>query len=250
MNKQIAALSAFFLMLLVFSIVGNVFAQTQAVPGVSVGDKFIYANTYSWNSTNAADVVPAYLVAQNQSTLQVTVQQVTGSTAILEKVWTYKNGTQQTDTETDEVNGGITGTVLLYAANLSAGGLLFPGSTSLTYAINDSSFRTYSGSFRETNHIQVNNTGDENLAYSFINLFFDKQTGVLVEYFLTDVSTASPNQMVTQHLVITESTLWTIPEFPPTIILPLILIASTLTLLVINKKRHKSSQSTNYTLKP
>jgi hypothetical protein len=245
MNKRLVASSAFILMLLGFPIVGSVFAQTQALPGVSVGDKFIYDSTCSWNSTNPADVVPAYLIAQNQSVLQITVQQVTGSTAMLELFLTYKNGTQQNSTETDEVSSGITGTVLLYAANLSAGSLLFPGATDLPYIINGTSFREYSGSFRETNHIEVNNTGIEGQVYSYMNLYFDKQTGVLVEYYLTSVYTAAPNQTITQHLVIKDNSVWAIPEFPSMLILPLIMVASALA-VILYKKKHTSTRPTNH----
>jgi hypothetical protein len=238
------AVSAFVLALLIASTAGCAFAQVQAVPGVSVGDTFTYQSTYLWSSTNPADVAPAYLIAQNESTLQVTVQQVTGSTAVLGEVFTYKNGTQMSTTETDEVNSGITGTVLLYAANLTAGGLLFPGATDLPFVVNGTSFRDFSGEIREINHIEVNNTGVEGTVYSYMNLYFDKQTGVLVEYYLTTVYTSLPNQTVTQHLVLQDSNVWTIPEFPATIMLPVLLAASALALTVgVYRKKHASSRS-------
>ncbi|MCW4017519.1 MAG: hypothetical protein NWF00_02360 [Candidatus Bathyarchaeota archaeon] len=235
--KKGLVLSAFVLVFLFALTVGSVFAQIQAVPGVSVGDTFTYESTYLWSSSNAGEVVPAYLVAQNESTLQITVQTVTGSTAVLQQVLTYKNGTQHTSTEANEVNSGITGTILLYAANLSAGGLLFPGSTELPFVINSTSFRDYMGSFRETNHIEVNNTGIEGIVYSYMNLYFDKQTGVLVEYYLTNVYSDLPNQKVTQHMLLTNSNVWTVPELPPTLILPVLLAASTVTFVLYKKKK-------------
>ena len=126
-----------------FPIVETAFAQTQSVPGVSVGDTFTYYNEIIWTSKNPADFSPTYLANQNGTTLQVTVQTVTGSTVQLQKVLTLRNGTTQTETELDEVNSGITGTVLLYAANLTAGSLLFPGSSELPYTINETSIRAY-----------------------------------------------------------------------------------------------------------
>ena len=247
MNKKLVASSALILMLLVFPIVGNVFAQTQALPGVSVGDNFVYDSTNSWNSTNPADVVPAYLITQNQSGLQIAVQHVTSSTVMLEQVWAYQNGTQQNSSLIIEVNSGITGSLLLYAANLSAGGSLFPGATGLPYVINSTVFRNYSGSFRETNHIEVNNTGAEGEVYSYLNLYFDKQTGVLVEYYLTTVYTATPNQTITQHLMIKDTSAWTIPEFPSTLILPLIMAASALA-LILYKKKHTNIRPANHNM--
>jgi hypothetical protein len=245
MKIKLVASSAYLLMLLVLPIVGRVFAQTQALPGVSVGDSFTYDSTISWNSTNPADVVPSYLIAQNQTVLQFTVQLVTGSTAVLQDVWTYKNGTQQNSTDTVEVNSGITGGILLYAANLTAGSLLFPGATDLPYVINSTVFREYSGSFRETNHIEVNNTSIEGETYSYLSLYFDKQTGVLVEYYLTSVYTAAPNQTITQHLLIKGNSVWAIPEFPSMFILLLIMATSALA-LILYKKMYTSIRPTSY----
>jgi hypothetical protein len=211
MNTKIAALMPFLVLLIIAPFVGGVFAQASALPGVAVGNTFTYANTFFWNSTMPTDVAPFSLLAQNQSTLQITVEQVSGSTVLLQKVWTYKNGTQNTSSEPDEVNGGITGTVLVYAANLTAGGYLFPGSTNPAFVINDTTFRTYTGnSIRDTNHIIVNNTAIDGEIYSFMNLYFDRQTGMLVEYYLTTVYTQLPNQSVTQHLVLTDSNVWTV----------------------------------------
>lgn len=204
------------LIVLVLSSVGTVFGQAQALPGVTVGDTFTYESSVIWTSKNSADVAPSYLALQNGTTLQVTVQTVTGSTVQLEKTLILKNGTTQVETELDEVNSGITGTVLLYAANLSAGGLLFPGSTELPYTINDTTIRAYVDSYRETNHINANNSGAEGsgVSYSIMDLYFDKQTGVCVEYFLTTVYTATPNQEFTQHLQLKAANLWRVSDEP------------------------------------
>ena len=213
MNTKTVALMPFLALLIFAPFVGGVFAQAAGLPGVAVGNTFTYSNTIFWNSTVPTDIAPFNLLVQNQSTLQITVDQVSGSTVLLQKVWTYKNGTQNTSTEPDEVNGGITGTVLAYAANLTAGGYLFPGATNPAFVINDTTFRTYAGnSFEDTNHIIVNNTSIEGEAYSFMNLYFDRQTGMLVEYYLTTVYTDLPNQSVTQHLLLTESNVWAVSD--------------------------------------
>ena len=209
MNKKIVAASSFFLLLLVLPLFGSAFAQGTASAGVSVGDRFTYVNTITWNSTNPADFMPSYLMVQNESTLQVNVDQVSGSTIQVITTWTYRNGTQQTSAPTPiEVYSGITGSLLAYAANLTAGGSLFPGASDQSLKINDTTYRSYPDSFRDTNHIVVNSTGQEGEAYSYMNLYFDRQTGILIEYYLTSVYTATPNQMVTQHLALTDSSLW------------------------------------------
>ena len=218
MRKKIAALfSSFFLSVIVLSFFGSTSAQVLGFAGVSVGNKFTYSNTYIWNSTNPGEIAPANLYVLNQSQVKITVVTASGSTIQHDDVWTYRNGTVTTPpTVTDEVYSHLTvNTIFFYAANLSAGGLLFPGATDLPYMINETTFRAYAGNvFRETNHIAVNNTGGEGEVYSFMNLYFDKQTGTLVEYYLTTVYTERPNQTVTQHLVLTDSNIWTISNSP------------------------------------
>jgi hypothetical protein len=215
MDTKLVA-SSLILLLMVSSLLGFAFAQAQALPGVAVGDTFTYENTVTWTSKNPLDFPPAYLANQNGTTLQVAVLSVTGSTVQLQKTLTWRNGTSQTDTELDEVNSGITGTVLLYAANLTAGNLLFPGSTELPYTINETAIRAYAESYRETNHISANNTGAEGstVAYSLMDLYFDRQTGMCVEYYLTTVYTDSPNQAYTQHLQLKGTSLWKVSNEP------------------------------------
>ncbi len=216
MNKKFAATSPFLLVLLVFSAAGTVFGQNTALPGVSVGDTFTYSSTYLWTSSNPADVVPASLVAQNESTLQITVQAVVGSTVTIDNQWTYKNGTKlPVTTELDEVNSHITpNDILVYAGNLSAGGFLFPGATDLSIIINETIFRNYGGVFRDTNHMETNRTDLQDTVYSYLSLYFDKQTGMTVEYNWITVYTATPNQILTQHLVLTDTNVWAVSTSP------------------------------------
>jgi hypothetical protein len=217
MNKKIVSIfSSFILLSLFLSIVGSTSAQIQGLAGVSVGQTFTYSNSYIWNSTNPAEIAPANLFLINQSQVKITVQTSTGSTIQHDDVWTYRNGTVSAPvTVTDEVNSHFTpNTIFFYAANLSAGSLLFPGATDLPFLINDTTFRAYDVNvFRETNHIAVNTTGIEGEIYSYMNLYFDKQTGCLVEYFLTTVYTDLPNQTVTQHIALTDSNVWALSSY-------------------------------------
>jgi hypothetical protein len=236
MNKKLAV-PTFFLFILCFAAVGNASAQTSLV-GVSPGNTFKYNLTFYWNSTNPADVVPAYLVEQNQTDyLQLTVETTTGTTVVTQAVWQLLNGTASNSTDVAEVSSGATGSIYVYAANLTAGGLLFPLSEEMPYRINDTSFRSYPSGFRETNHIAVNNTNIEGEVYSYMDLYFDKQTGIVVEYTLTGVSSSTPNQTVVQHFVLKDSNAWVVPEFPTLLILPLLMAASAITLVLFKRRR-------------
>ncbi len=237
MNKRgVSAVS--FLFLILSLLVATVSAQVTPVSvGVSPGDQFRYDLTFYWYSTNPVDVVPSYLVEQNQTDyFQLTVETTTSTTVVFNTSWKLLNGTIYNGTEVAEVSSGITGCVYVYAANLTAGGLLFPSSTDLPWRINSTEFRVYSGSFREINHISVNNTGMEGVVYSHMDLYFDKLTGIVVEYTLTEVRSSAPHQQIVQHLVLKESNVWVIPEFSSVVALPLIMIAGVVTALFLKRK--------------
>ena len=223
MNKKFAAVASFFACFLIVLMLGAVCAQaqTQGVSGLNVGDRFSYSNTYTVTSTNPSDIVPSTYISQNDSTLQVTAQNVTGSTVTLLEVWTYTNGSQVPMVENVDVDTGVTGSVMAYDANLTAGQPLFPSGTNMP-AINDSVYRSYENNFRLTNHIEVNSTGISNMVYSDMNLYFDQQTGICVEYYLTQVYSDAPNQVITQHFLLTYSSVWQVssesssePTMPP-----------------------------------
>jgi hypothetical protein len=213
MNKKIAAISSFLLFLiLAFPMLGAVYAQQQiqGISGLSEGSTFTYSNTLLWNSTNPSDFPPLSLVAENQSTWQINVNGVHGGTIEFQKLVTYKNGSQVSSDELDEVNAGIVNDFLMFASNLTAGGMLFPMASDKPFIINGTEFRGYNGNFRDTNHIEVNNTGLDGYVYSYLNLWFDRQTGICVEFYITSVYTSTPNQAVTQHLVLTASSVWSV----------------------------------------
>ena len=245
MNKK-TVVATFLIFLVSFTVIGSASAQTQQVSvGVSPGNVFQYDLTFYWTSTNPADVVPAYLVEQNQTDyFQLTVETTTSTTVVLQTEWKLLNGTALNSTDVAEVSSGITGSIYAYAANLTAGGLLFPSATDLPYLINNTVFRSYPSGFRETNHIAVNNTNIEGGVYSYMDLYFDKQTGIVVEYTLTGVSSATPNQTVVQHLVLKDSNAWVVPEFPSMLVLPLFVAATALAVVLLKKKQTLASPPT------
>jgi hypothetical protein len=240
MNKKTVA-AAFFLSLLCFMTIGSTSAQTLV--GVSQGDTFTYSIVFNWNSTNPNDTVPSDLLTENQTDYyQITVDTVTSTTVGIQTTWRFQNGTLVNGTQVAEVSSGATGSIYVYAANLTAGGKLFPASTDLPWLINETIPRYYSGSgFRDTNHIAVNITGKTGEIYSYMSLYFDKATGIVVEYSLTDVYTATPNQAVTLHLLLKDTNAWAIPEFPPALLLPLFMAATTIAVIFYKRKRSSIS---------
>jgi hypothetical protein len=237
MTRKIRVLSLTASLLVILTVMGTVCAQAPVnYVGVSAGDSFKYNLSFLWSSTNSVEKAPSSLVASNQTDYyQVNIQTTATSTVILQTAWRFQNGTIVNGTEAVDVSTGTGSSILVYAANLSASGLLYPLATDLPWIINSTEIRSYTGGFRTVNHIAVNRTDVANQAYSYMSLYFDKQTGILIESTTVDVYSNLPNQTFTRQLTLQESNVWTIPEFTPIMILPLALAASALVLALKRK---------------
>jgi hypothetical protein len=159
---------------------------------------------------------------------------------VLQTAWRFRNGTEVTSSEISDVSGvneNITSSLFVYAANLTANGRLFPLATDLPWVINETAFRVYGGEYRAINHIEVNRTDIEGEVYSHLSLYFDKQTGILVESTSTDVYSATPNQVFTRHLVLKESNVWVVPEFPTLLAVPLLMATTAAAALLYKRKQ-------------
>jgi ribosomal protein L40E len=215
MNKKTVA-AAFLISLLCLTIVGSVFAQTAGSVGVHQSNIFKYSLVVNWSSTNPNDTVPPDLYVQNVTKyFQVNVQAVTSTTVWIEAITHYSEEFETNETEYVDVNTGNGNCTFVYAANLTRGNYLFPGSTSLPWVVNETVPRYYQDSrWRQTNHISVNRTDIEGQVYSLMNLYFDQATGMVVESYYTYVNTATPQQTVTQHLQLIETNVWVFSPSP------------------------------------
>ncbi|MFB3889994.1 MAG: hypothetical protein ACE14S_10925 [Candidatus Bathyarchaeia archaeon] len=241
MNRQCVSLTSVLILIgMLLAPFGSALAQVPVAAGVTAGDMFTYDLTFGWESTIPGQAPPAYLVEQNQTDYyQVRISNVMTTTVELITIWRFKNGTEVAGAEQVELSTGMGNSILVYAANLSAGGKLYPNSD-LPWVINETVPRLYQKEFREANHIVVNNTGVEGEVYSYISLFFDRQTGVVVESTVIDVYTANPSQTFTRHVVIKDSTAWAIPEFPSALAVTVLVAALTAAVVVWKRKGSKA----------
>jgi hypothetical protein len=77
---------------------------------------------------------------------------------------------------------------------------------------------------------------DNTNSVEYVDYYFDKQTGMLVE--LRDTTTYSnPIKTITKFWKIKDSNVWVVPEFPSVLILPLFMIATLLAVIAYKKKR-------------
>jgi hypothetical protein len=233
------------LVILCSMMVGRTSAQTRE-PGVSEGDTFTYDVTSFWKISNINATVPLYLLDINQTeSFRVTISEIMGAMVTTEDTWVFKNGTERNSTGMVNVETGFNfgGFWPIVGANLGKDDLLHPsGQNGIT--VNETITWEYPSGAREINHFTLNYQGtDEEFGYftAEADYYFDRATGILVE--LQDKSsflTAGTQGAIMWK--IKESNVWTVPEFPSALIIPLFMIVTLLAVIAYKKKRTSSTQ--------
>jgi hypothetical protein len=193
-------------------------ATQGAVPGVKVGDEFVYDIKGFWDSTDPNATLSDFYAQLNMTDwYKITVTDVDGSKVSINTTWRFTNGTELTGTNSVDVD---TGTVYptnafwaIYAANLKENDRARPSGVSQA-TINETATRDYASGARETNFVSLTQqsydaddpTGTRTWT-EIMNTKFDKQTGMLVEF--RDISLFT-NPSVTTNIAWTlkESNVW------------------------------------------
>jgi hypothetical protein len=158
-------------------------AEPSLHVGVKVGDIVKYGNFRSFWGSESPSIVPPQILYNINNTLYVvnTIQDISNSTVSFESRTIYRNGTEQVETKSvDAVYGILLGNLPFVAADLGAGDRVSLATELPPYRINSTSLREYCGVMRETNTLNVTQVYAD-AAYR-MKLYWDKATGVLVEY--------------------------------------------------------------------
>jgi hypothetical protein len=256
--KQKVVLLHFISAFLLSTMVVTAAAQERTV-GVAEGDWFNYEVDSSWNS-NDPDVLSPPPVYGDWETINATewvkmkITGVSGTNVSVQYLSHYENGTEEIedgyiDVDTgDEVNAIFT----VISANLGVNDNLYTSGDYSPWAINETITRTYPDGVRNTNHVNmtyefswtINET--EHYFLQSVNLYWDKETGVLVEdsfefynqtgEYLTTWSAGSK---------ITDSSVWVIPEFPAYSSIVVISIILTVSIIAIEQRLTKKQPASN-----
>jgi hypothetical protein len=246
MIKKLAIVT-FLLVLLAFTMVERTWAQTL-VPGVSKDNVFYYDFAVFWSSNDPNASVPESLIDLNRTEwLRIAITDIYDPMVYLNITYHFENETENNldgfvNIETGE---SVNGNGLVIAPNLNANDLVYPSGNS-SFTINETVTMTYPSGVRETNHFIASTTNLGEYAYVSDNVYFDRQTGVMVEWYTERSPLSNPNEKTTLHWKIKESNVWVVPEFPSVLILPLFMIATLLAVIVYGKKRtgHQVAGST------
>jgi hypothetical protein len=256
MNRKLAVTFSL-LVILGFGLAGQALAQTSGVPGVKLGDYFVYSITTHWSTTNDSLTIPTELLMYN-STLyyNVTVETVQDSNVTVMNNWAFTNGTVLTAPSLSNVDSGVLFEYIqgypafqgFFDANLAVNDLLYPSGNG-TLTITQTITRDYPSGKRDTNIVTSgspitdvnNNNGTETTT-----LYIDKTTGVLVE---RNDLIQFPDYTASITWTLTGTNLWTVSAATlpvPLIIAIVVVIVAVVAVVVFYRERKKRGKKNRH----
>jgi hypothetical protein len=187
-----------------------------AVPGISVGDEFIYDIKGYAYIADLDSSVPDYFDQFNATEwYKVSITAVNGSEVTFDTTWRFMNGTELKNEQTIDLGNGMKtdpdGYWAIYTSDLNASDLIRPyGADGIT--VN----KTETRDSRETNYFTVESQFYDitdptygTQRYDIMYVYFDKQTGMLVELRNIQIYN-NPEMTLTISWEIVDSNVWSV----------------------------------------
>lgn len=236
MNKRLLVL-AFLLCLVSFAMFKAALGQT-IIAGVDIGDTFTYHLYSYWTSSDAYASMPAGLLDYNRTAAyEVRISNVTGSDIEIFSATYFSNGSSpianrgSVNIQSGDSYGGFSAII---SSNLTENERIHPlGPDTIT--INQTVTRSFESGIRQANRINIIARNDTIGVTSSVDRYFDKVTGMLVEETDT-TSYDNPSSTVIIKWTLVASSVWSIPEFPAILALPIIMVATACALFAIKKR--------------
>ncbi len=229
-------------LLSVLALVMAASAQTRSV-GVSFGNTWRYGTSGDWSSTDPTATPPSYVVQYNETEwMKVEIKGISDLNVTAEVTAHFKNGTEDSTAGWIDIDTGnnINMTWMVISPNLGINASIYTVSYN-NWFINETAQRTYPNGNRDTNHF--NTTSSSEFQYLSSNLYWDRETGILVELSTQNIfQTLNYTTSWSLGLQIISSNVWVIPEFSnwiPTLLI-LIVLASATTIVSTQRRRAKT----------
>ena len=263
MKKRIVfstLLSVFLLSLMVLMSLAQ-----ERVVGVAEGDWFKYGDfDVDWSSTDPNATFPPpgreWFVEINETEwMLISVQNILSSrTIFFQTAKHFEDETERTEGGYLDIDTGAGNMSLkVISANLDVNDTVYTSTPFSTWKIKETIVRTYLDGERETNYLNktqkwnitrymdswtTNGTG-----YAFINYYWDRSTGVLVEYSYKEIEQVGEYlTTLSMSYRISESNVWTVPEFPLWTSILLILIVFTVIMVIHRRILFKTNGKSGY----
>lgn len=231
-------------------------ASEERVVGVSVGDGFQFEHKIAAFGSDDPYVnsIPSYLYSPppfglNRIFLEMQVMEISETAITFQIVYKYENGTRFSN-ETSafiDVKTGV-GWRLVIASNLDVNETIYEGDVGETgwdWRINETVSHPYLSGMRETNHLNlvtqwsVMENGSRYEVTDFIDRYWDRETGVLVEDNpIRHIQRENYKTTVQWQWLIVDSSRWVVPEFLSFLILPLFMIMTLLAVSIYRRRKH------------
>jgi len=216
MKKTISGIMSVLLLIGMLTLtfdISTVKANARIV-GVEVGDWARYDVAFSWTGT----LPPHYEDTKNVEWVIIEVTAISGTVITFDGTLHFKNGTENTTTglqwDVDPPLVYLPSMLWFIGAELEAGDVIYPYSGWLA-TINETETRTYAGVPREVNHFT--GTVLQYYYHSFMDCYWDKETGILVEQTLEQYLLATSTDTISISIVIVETNIWSSTYIPATV---------------------------------
>ncbi len=219
--------------------------EMMSTVGVASGDVFRYGYTGYFNSNDPQAAPPASLSLINQTDyFMINVTGVSGASVNFETMLRGLNGSSNLGVCSMNVGTGMASisgyggpssasNFYFMARNVGMMGRMFPSSL-VSPTINDTSMMSYTGGSRLTNHFATNENNTLIGVYNNLDIYYDQATGMMVQWCQETLQTSGTTQTnSTQMMKITSSNVWTIPEFPTSVVAPTLIVAASVSVLVV-----------------
>jgi hypothetical protein len=219
------------------------FGEMMFTVGVASGDVFRYGYTCYFNSNDPYAVLPASFSWINQTDyFMINVTGVSGASVNFGTMLRGLNGSSSLGVCSMNVGTGMASisgyggpndasSFYFMARNVGMMGRMFPSAV-VSPTINDTLMMPYAGGSRLTNHFVTNTTQNGMTVNS--DFYFDQATGMMVQWREETVQTSGTLQTNSiQMMKITSSSVWAIPEFPTSSIVPVFIVVGSVSVLVV-----------------
>ena len=190
---------------------------SATVAGVVVGDVFTYDIKAYATTIDANATVPESFSDLNMTEwYRVTITQVNDTEVSFSSIWRFSNGSEIDAPGKVNIETGVGNSQdfwAIYASGLEAGDWSRPLGLN-RQIINATEKRTYESGDRETNSIlsesmfiETTDPTGNSTCESFRSIYFDKQTGMLVEFINSDVY-SSPQLLLRLNWKIVYTNVW------------------------------------------